>query len=133
MTLERKSIDWIRSSASFQAPREIQDEAGETYHGEHVLIATGAFPTVPDLPGADLGMTSDGFFDLEDLPQRVAVVGSGDIAIELGGVLQALGCAVTQFMRFETVLRDFDVTLGRYFIEQMRATGTDFGTGPVPA
>lgn len=133
VNLESKSIDWIRSSASFQAPREIQDEAGETYHGEHVLIATGAFPTVPDLPGADLGMTSDGFFDLEDLPQRVAVVGSGYIAIELGGVLQALGCAVTQFIRYETILRDFDEMLGRYLIEQMRAHGTDFVTGAVPA
>ena len=131
--LERKSIDWIRSSGTFRAPREIHDEAGETYHSEHVLIATGGYPTIPDLPGADLGMTSDGFFDLEDMPEKAAVVGSGYVALELGGVLQALGCAVTLFIRYETILRDFDEMLGRMLLEQMRAHNIDVVTGAVPA
>ncbi len=131
--LERKSIDWVHKSGQFRAPREILDDAGETYQSEHVLIATGGYPTIPDLPGADLGMTSDGFFDLENLPRRAAVVGSGYVAIELAGILQALGCAVTQFIRYQTILRDFDEMLGRCLVEQMRARDIDIVTGAVPA
>ena len=131
--LERRSIDWVHSSGSFRAPREIQDDSGETYQSGHVLIATGAYPTIPDLPGADLGMTSDGFFDLENVPRRAAVVGSGYIAVELGGILQALGCAVTHFIRYQTILRDFDEMLGRCLVEQMRARDIDVVTDAVPA
>ena len=131
--LERRSIDWVHSSGSFRAPREIQDDSGETYQSQHILIATGAYPTIPDLPGADLGMTSDGFFDLENVPRRAAVVGSGYIAVELGGILQALGCAVTHFIRYQTILRDFDEMLGRCLVEQMRARDIDVVTDAVPA
>ena len=131
--LERKSIDWIRSSGCFRAPREIQDEAGETCRGEHVVIATGGFPTIPDVPGANLGITSDGFFDLESIPRRAAIVGTGYIAVELGGVLQALGCAVTLFARYQTILRDFDEMLGRCLVEEMRAGDIDVVTGAIPA
>ena len=131
--LERRSIDWVHSSGSFRAPREIQDDSGETYHSQHILIATGAYPTIPDLPGADLGMTSDGFFDLENVPRCAAVVGSGYIAVELGGILQALGCAVTHFIRYQTILRDFDEMLGRCLVEQMRARDIDVVTDAVPA
>jgi glutathione reductase (NADPH) len=56
--------------------------ADRSLHGKHILVATGSRPLVPAIPGAELGITSDGFFDLEDRPQRVAVVGSGYIAIE---------------------------------------------------
>ncbi len=131
--LERRSIDWVHSSGSFRAPREIQDDSGETYQSQHILIATGAYPTIPDLPGADLGMTSDGFFDLENVPRCAAVVGSGYIAVELGGILQALGCAVTHFIRYQTILRDFDEMLGRCLVEQMRARDIDVVTDAVPA
>ena len=96
------------------------------------MIATGGYPTVPDVTGADLGITSDGFFALEKRPDKVAVVGSGYIAVELGGVLNALGADVTQFVRFDSVLRSFDTMLGEKLMELMRDSGVEIVTGAAP-
>ncbi len=76
------------------------------------MIATGGQPKYPPVPGAELGITSDGFFELEQLPRRVAVVGSGYIAVELAGVLRALGSEVTLCIRHDAMLRHFDSLLG---------------------
>ncbi len=131
--LERKSIDWIESTGRFSTPLDIEDSAGNAYRGEHVLIATGGYPTVPDIRGAEFGLTSDGFFDLQGMPGRAAIVGSGYIAVELGGVLEALGCQVTQFVRYEAILRNFDEMLRRNLLEQMRGGNIEVVTGAVLA
>jgi glutathione reductase (NADPH) len=81
------------------------------YSAEHIVIATGGKPFVPSVPGADLGITSDGFFQLEQLPKRVAVIGSGYIGIELGGVLQALGSEVTVLAPRDRILKTFDTLI----------------------
>jgi len=99
---------------------------GEHYQARHVLIATGGQPRVPELPGAELGITSDGFFGLEDCPSRVAVVGSGYIAVELAGVLQSLGSKVTILTRRESVLRSFDAMLRETLMAEMAASGIEF-------
>ena len=130
--LERKSIHWVRAKGRFTGPKQIATDGGETCRGRRVLIATGGYPGVPELPGADLGITSDGFFELERLPARTAVVGSGYIAVELAGVLRALGSEVVQFVRYDSVLRSFEEFLGRRLVEQMRAAGIDVVTGAVP-
>ncbi len=90
---------------------------------DHVLIATGGRPTVPSVPGADHGMTSDGFFELESLPRRALVVGAGYIATELAGVLHSLGAEVTMLLRKEMLLRQFDNTLRETVMEEMQAAG----------
>jgi glutathione reductase (NADPH) len=99
---------------------------------KHIVIATGSKPLVPDIPGADLGITSDGFFDLENLPKRVAVVGSGYIAIEVTGILAALGAKVCLILRKETALRDFDSMIGQATLKILREDGVDVVTGAVP-
>ncbi|KAI8075336.1 uncharacterized protein B0P05DRAFT_442973, partial [Gilbertella persicaria] len=76
--------------------------------GKHILIATGSEPIVPQVPGAELGITSDGFFELEHQPKRVAVVGTGYIGIELAGIFHTLGSEVTIFSRTKQILRKFD-------------------------
>ena len=91
----------------------------------HIVIATGGYPVVPPLPGAELGTTSDGFFDLDELPKRVAIIGSGYIAIEIAGILQALGSQVTLVVRGETVLRRFDAMLGASYVEIARDRGME--------
>ena len=63
------------------------DVDGVEYSAERVVVATGGKPIVPDIPGAELGITSDGFFELEDRPQRVLIAGSGYVSVELAGVL----------------------------------------------
>ena len=96
---------------------------------KHILIATGGRPVRPDLPGMELADTSDDFFSWNDLPDRIAVVGAGYIAVELAGVLHALGSRVTQFIRRDGVLRRFDVDIHRRLLEQMRDSGIVFETG----
>ena len=67
------------------------DVGGRRFTAPHVLVATGGRPRVLDVPGAELGITSDGFFELERLPKRVVIVGGGYVAVELGGVFLAFG------------------------------------------
>ena len=131
--LDRKSIATIRSTGRFVGPREIVDAAGEVYAAEHVVIATGGYPNVPALEGCELGLTSDGFFELERLPRRVAVVGSGYVAVELGGVLNALGAETVLFVRRDAVVRDFDALLSDRLTKHMRAAGIEIVTGATPA
>ncbi|XP_066919504.1 glutathione reductase, mitochondrial-like [Clytia hemisphaerica] len=76
--------------------------------GEHTMIATGGKPLVPNVPGAEYGITSDGFFELEKLPKKTVVVGAGYIAVELAAILQTLGSEVHHFIRNDKVLRNFD-------------------------
>jgi glutathione reductase (NADPH) len=127
--LDRKSIATIRSAGRFTGRREIEDATGATYRAEHVLIATGGRPNVPRIEGAQLGITSDGFFELQSLPRRVAIVGSGYVAVELGGVLHALGSETAIFMRFDRLLRSFDSMLSAELGEQMRARGIELVSG----
>lgn len=101
---------------------------GERLSAEKILIATGGVPLVPDLPGAALGITSDGFFELEQCPRRVVVVGSGYIAVELGGMLHALGAEVTLLVRKARLLRQFDDMLSEHLTAAMRADGIEVRT-----
>ncbi|OOG28083.1 glutathione-disulfide reductase [Thioalkalivibrio denitrificans] len=96
---------------------------------EHVVIGVGGRPLIPDLPGAELGIDSDGFFALEEQPERVAVIGAGYIAVELAGVLNALGSRVSMYLRRETFLRNFDAMLRDTLMEQMLADGVNILPG----
>src|SRR5690606_10547364 len=97
--LDRKGIAVVRSRARFVSAHEVEDTEGNRYSAPHVLIATGGHPLVPVIPGAGLGITSDGLFELDAAPRNVAIVGSGYIAVEFGGVLMALGSRVTLVLR----------------------------------
>jgi glutathione reductase (NADPH) len=88
---------------------------------------------VPDLPGAALGITSDGFFELEGCPRRTAVVGGGYIAVELAGMLAALGSEVTFFARHDRLLRRFDEMLQIAVAESLAADGIAMRWRSVPA
>ncbi|MEG0185197.1 MAG: glutathione-disulfide reductase [Stenotrophomonas rhizophila] len=89
----------------------------------HILIATGAHPQRPDIPGAELGAVSDDFFNLCSAPARVAIVGGGYIAVELAGLLQALGSKVTLLVRGERLLERFDAELTAQLAENLRHQG----------
>jgi len=130
--LAAKSIEHIHGSARFVDARTIE-VGGRRVTAEHIVIATGGRPTVPDLPGADLGLTSDGFFDLEQRPQRVAVVGSGYIACELAGAFHELGSKVEIFVRKTHLLNQFDSMLGAALMRELRAQGLVIHEQFVPA
>eukprot|EP01120_Amphizonella_sp_Union-15-10_P010307 TRINITY_DN4105_c0_g5_i2.p1 TRINITY_DN4105_c0_g5~~TRINITY_DN4105_c0_g5_i2.p1 ORF type:complete len:479 (+),score=119.43 TRINITY_DN4105_c0_g5_i2:57-1439(+) len=88
-----------------------------------ILIATGGYPIIPDIPGADLGITSDGFFALEKQPSSVVVVGGGYIGVELSGIFNALGSKVTFSFRKKEILRSFEEILRTTLIDEMQTAG----------
>jgi glutathione reductase (NADPH) len=98
-----------------------------------IVVATGGHPVVPAVPGAELGITSDGFFALERMPAAVAIVGSGYVAAELSGVFAALGAKVTVMMRHDRMLRSFDGMLSRRLMAAMQADGIELVAQAVPA
>ena len=102
---------------------------GVRYTAEHIVIATGGAPIVPDVPGAELGITSDGFFALQQQPRRVAVIGGGYIGVELAGMLHALDSKVTVVTLEPQLLEAFDPMLRERLAEQMTADGIDLHTG----
>jgi glutathione reductase (NADPH) len=106
--------------------------ADRKLHSKHIIVATGSRPLVPAIPGAELGITSDGFFDLEDRPERVAVVGSGYIAIEVAGILAALGSKMTLVLRRESCLRGFDAMIGQATLKVFRDEGVEVVTSAWP-
>jgi len=120
--LAAKNIQLIRGLASFVSSHEVR-VGDEVFEASRVVIATGGRPTLPKIPGSEHGITSDGFFELDHLPPRTAVVGSGYIAVELAGVLHALGSKVTLAFRRERVLRHFDVMLSDALMKIMRDEG----------
>ena len=109
----RENIDLVKGTATFISQQEIEvaTQGGENilYSAPHILIATGGYPTIPQgISGSDLGITSDGFFDIEDLPKKMAFVGAGYIAVELAGVMNAIGVETHMYIRGNTFLRNFD-------------------------
>ena len=117
----------IRGTARFVDGRTIEVN-GERLDADRVLIATGGTPSVPNLPGAELGITSDGFFELTQCPRRVVIVGSGYIAVELGGMLRALGAEVSFLVRKTRLLREFDEMLSEQLTAAMQADGIEIFT-----
>lgn len=122
--LERAGVELVRGFARFVDTRSVEVD-GQRFSAPHVLIATGGRPWVPEVTGAELGIDSDGFFALEQQPRRVAIVGSGYVAVELAGVFNALGSAVTMLVRGERLLRPFDRMLSEELMAQMQAEGVD--------
>ena len=103
----------------------------ESFKTEHIIIATGGQPTIPDIAGASYGITSDGFFELEEKPKNVCIVGSGYIAVEFAGMLSALGTNVTMNIRTESILRSFDSMLSENLKEIMTHHDIKIQTGKI--
>ncbi len=121
-TLTKNGVEIIHGSARFVGPKTVK-VGSETFTAEHIVIAVGGRPMVPDLPGATLGITSDGFFELDNQPRKVAVIGAGYTSVEIAGLLRALGSEVTMLLRRAHFLNDFDSMLREELMVQMRADG----------
>ena len=105
---------------------------GHEYTAERIVIATGGRPIMPTIPGAEYGITSDGFFELEEQPKRVLIAGSGYIAVELAGVFSGLGSETQVVVRKDSVLRSFDKMLSQELMDTMRKDGIALDTGVIP-
>jgi glutathione reductase (NADPH) len=130
--LAAKGVAYVRGTARFVDAHTVLVN-GQRFSARHVVIATGGKAMLPPIPGAEFGISSDGFFDLESRPQRVAVVGSGYIACELAASFRELGSQVEQFIRKDRLLSNFDVMLGKSLMREARAQGMIIQERVVPA
>jgi glutathione reductase (NADPH) len=105
---------------------------GDRLTAERVLLAPGGRPHRPDIPGAELGIDSDGFFGLAERPRRVTVIGGGYIAVEIAGVFAALGSEVSVVFRGPALLRDFDPLLIEAAHEGLTLAGASVRSQRVP-
>ncbi|KAG1141426.1 hypothetical protein G6F37_005867 [Rhizopus arrhizus] len=128
--LENDKIERFEGFASFVNKNTIRVQTSDTesfeLQAKKILIATGGHPIIPDIPGAHLGIDSDAFFDLEQQPKRVAVIGTGYIGIELAGIFNTLGTKTTVFSRTKHILRSFDAIIRDNLLKEMQSVGVDF-------
>jgi glutathione reductase (NADPH) len=129
--LDSRKVELLRGHARLLTAQSVQVGARQL-SASAIVIATGGHPIVPRLPGASLGLISDGFFELEERPNRVAVVGGGYVAAELTGIFSALGCDTTLVLRHERILRHFDSMLGEALTRIMRDEGIEVAIEAVP-
>jgi glutathione-disulfide reductase len=119
-----EGITLIEGDARFVDAHSI--EVGDArYTADHIVIATGGRPVVPPVPGAELGVTSDGFFQLREQPKNVCVIGGGYIGVELAGVLRALGSEVSVVALEPKVLETFDPMVSKTVAENMAHDGIE--------
>jgi glutathione reductase (NADPH) len=128
--LDAAGAERIWGRASLEGPHAIR--VGERrVTAEHILVATGGWPVLPEVPGRELAITSNEMFHLKERPGRLLIVGGGYIAVEFAGILKGLGAQVTQLYRGPLFLRGFDDDVRVVLAEEMRKKGVDlrFETG----
>lgn len=125
--LAKNNVEVIQGYAKFVDAKTVEVN-GEHITADHILIATGGRPVFPDIKGAEYGIDSDGFFALEELPERVAIVGAGYIAVEIAGVLRSLGSEVDLYVRQHSPLRSFDHSIVNVLLEEMSNEGIELHT-----
>jgi glutathione reductase (NADPH) len=130
--LAHRQVELVRARAAFVSPHGVT-LGGRLVSAARIVIATGGRPLVPAIPGAALGITSDGFFELAERPERVAIVGAGYISVELSGIFAALGSKVTLVLRGERLLKSFDPLLGETTLRILQEDGVDAITDAWPA
>ncbi len=108
--LEKLGIDYIHGFGKLLDKNTVSVN-GESYTADCIVLSPGGEPALPPIDGAEFGITSDGFFELDYLPKKVAIVGGGYIGVELAGVLNALGSEVEIFARADKLLTGFDATI----------------------
>ena len=122
--LEAPGVDIIEGHGELAGPQEVV--VGESrYRAEKILLATGTWPAMPDIPGIELALTSNEIFDLERFPERLLIVGGGYIATEFASIFSGLGANVVQSYRGELFLRGFDHDIRQFLAEEMRKAGVD--------
>ena len=127
----RNGVDYIDGYARFVDKNTVEVN-GEHIRAKHIVIATGSYAFIPNVPGSELGGTSDDVFAWEELPESVSIIGAGYIAVELAGVLHALGVKTDLFVRKGGPLRGFDQGIVEVLVEEMKKNGQPLHTHKVP-
>lgn len=120
--LDNAKVTHITGYARFTDDKTLSVN-GDNYTADHIVIAVGGEPMIPDIDGAELGIDSDDFFALRELPRSIAIVGAGYIAIEIAGVLNALGVETHLIVRKNRFLKQVDDEINAVVTEQMQKDG----------
>ncbi len=127
--LDGSDVQVFDARARLKDPHTVTLSTGETVTAKHILVATGGRPARPEMAGAELGISSNEIFLLDEMPKSILIVGGGYIASEFAGILNGLGVEVTQFYRGAQILRGFDDEARGLVAEGMRAKGVDLHLG----
>ncbi|KAI5171586.1 glutathione reductase (NADPH) [Nematocida sp. LUAm3] len=118
----KDQVEIIKGEAALEADRRVLVN-GKEYTAERIIVATGSFPRLPNIPGKESAITSDDFFEFEEIPSSVVILGAGYIAVECAFVLSTLGCKVIMINRSKGVLRAFDSLIGESVEETLKQAG----------
>lgn len=125
--LNNDKVEFLHGLASFIDPHTVKvtldDKTEVDIKAKKILVAVGGHPTLPNVPGSELGYTSDGFFELQKQPKKVAVVGAGYIAVEMAGMFHALGTETHLFIRHDKFLRTFDPMVQEKLVAEYERLG----------
>jgi glutathione reductase (NADPH) len=124
-TLGNNKVDLFAERAVITGPHNIQLASGREVSAKVILIATGAWPAIPEIAGAELGITSNEVFHLPALPKRAIIAGAGYIANEFAGIFHALGVEVTLITRGDRMLRSYDTEIVDRLVSISREKGID--------
>jgi glutathione reductase (NADPH) len=127
-TLENAGVEILRGRAHVLAPDRVQVGEREL-RSRYLLIATGSAPVLPDIPGCEHAITSDGAFHLAALPRRIAIVGAGYVGLEFAGIFHGLGARVHVIQRSGQILSGFDADLRDQLARELRTQGLDLRCG----
>ena len=122
--LVNSGVSLLEGHARILGPHRVEVN-GQAYSAGHILIATGGWPQLPDIPGKELAISSNEAFHLQQLPRRVLVVGGGYIAVEFASIFQGLGAQTSLLYRGEMFLRGFDGAVRRHLREELDKKGLD--------
>lgn len=123
--LKKNNVTAYDSRASIVGAHTVALADGSTHTAKTILLATGGRPTVPNISGSQLAITSNEIFHLDKLPKSILIIGGGYIASEFACVLNGMGVAVTQYYRGEQILRGFDDETRQHVAAEMQANGVD--------
>jgi glutathione reductase (NADPH) len=122
--LVNSGVTLLEGHATFVDPHQVEVN-GQRYSAKHILIATGGWPQIPEIPGREHAITSNEAFFLKELPKRVLVVGGGYIAVEFAGIFHGLGAKTTLMYRGDLFLRGFDGAVRTHLREELTQRGLD--------
>lgn len=122
--LVSSGVTLLEGHATLRGPHEVEIN-GQRHSAKHILIATGGWPQVPDIPGKELAITSNEAFFLEQLPKRVLVVGGGYIAVEFASIFHGIGAETSLLYRKDLFLRGFDGAVRKHLKEELEKKGLD--------
>jgi len=125
-TLDNNKVTVFHERATIEGPHEVRLASGRTITARTILIAVGAWPVIPEAPGAEHGITSNEVFHLEAMPRRVVIFGGGYIANEFAGIFHEFACDVTMVLRGDQILRGYDEQIRDRLLQISTAKGINF-------